>query len=108
MGLRQCGPQEWCWLDSTVSWFVVVGRQLDLSSVAVRLRGSPVWFVWVDSWCRKPVFVARVKESKKLLILCLVPSRTVAGQGLHLQQLISFIFLRTCVNDIPCEASARS
>ncbi|MQM17560.1 hypothetical protein Taro_050532 [Colocasia esculenta] len=30
MGLRQCGPQEWCWLVSTVSWLVLVEQQLDL------------------------------------------------------------------------------
>ncbi|MQM00056.1 hypothetical protein Taro_032785 [Colocasia esculenta] len=35
----------WCWLVSIVSWLVVVERQQDLSSVAARLRGSPVWFV---------------------------------------------------------------
>ncbi|MQL69498.1 hypothetical protein Taro_001825 [Colocasia esculenta] len=40
MGLRQCGPQEWCWLDSIVSWLVLMERQLDLSSVAARLRGE--------------------------------------------------------------------
>ncbi|MQL78432.1 hypothetical protein Taro_010871 [Colocasia esculenta] len=39
MDLRQCGPQEWCWLASIVSWLVLVERQLDLSSVAARLRG---------------------------------------------------------------------
>ncbi|MQM00464.1 hypothetical protein Taro_033204 [Colocasia esculenta] len=37
-----------------------VERQLDLSSVAARLRGSPVWFVRVSNWCREPVDVARV------------------------------------------------
>ncbi|MQL70416.1 hypothetical protein Taro_002739 [Colocasia esculenta] len=46
MGLWQCGPHEWCWLVSTVSCLVLVERQLDLSSVAARLRGSPVWFIW--------------------------------------------------------------
>ncbi|MQM03625.1 hypothetical protein Taro_036411 [Colocasia esculenta] len=45
MGLRQCGSQEWCWLVSIVVWLILVERQLDLSSVAVRLRGRPVWFV---------------------------------------------------------------
>ncbi|MQM02908.1 hypothetical protein Taro_035677 [Colocasia esculenta] len=39
---------------------VLVERQLDLMSVAARLRGNPVWFVRVSSWCREPVFVARV------------------------------------------------
>ncbi|MQL92475.1 hypothetical protein Taro_025098 [Colocasia esculenta] len=73
MGLRLCGPQEWCWLVSTVSWFVLVKRQLDLSSVAARLRGSPVWFV-------------RVRESMRLLALHLVQGRTVAELGLHHQQ----------------------
>ncbi|MQL98911.1 hypothetical protein Taro_031627 [Colocasia esculenta] len=39
MGLRQCGLQEWCWLVSTVSWLVLVERQLDLSFEVARLRG---------------------------------------------------------------------
>ncbi|MQM04651.1 hypothetical protein Taro_037455 [Colocasia esculenta] len=30
----------WCWLVSTILWLVLVKRQLDLSSVTVRLRGS--------------------------------------------------------------------
>ncbi|MQL77496.1 hypothetical protein Taro_009907 [Colocasia esculenta] len=96
MGLQQCGLQEWCWLVSTVCWLVLVERQFDLSSVAVGLRGSSVWFVRVDCWCREPVFVARgsfptelvtreahpysfqVRESRRLLALLLVPSRIVA------------------------------
>ncbi|MQM14548.1 hypothetical protein Taro_047484 [Colocasia esculenta] len=32
-----------------------VERQLDLSSVAARLRGSPVWFVRVRSFPTEPV-----------------------------------------------------
>ncbi|MQM08362.1 hypothetical protein Taro_041214, partial [Colocasia esculenta] len=40
MGLRQCGPQGWCWLVSTVCWLVLVERQLDLTSVVARLRGE--------------------------------------------------------------------
>ncbi|MQM13332.1 hypothetical protein Taro_046256, partial [Colocasia esculenta] len=42
MGLQLCGLQVWCWLVSTVLWLycVVVERQLDLSSVTTRLRGS--------------------------------------------------------------------
>ncbi|MQL96905.1 hypothetical protein Taro_029586, partial [Colocasia esculenta] len=55
MDLRQCGPQEWCWLVSTVSWLVLVERLLDLSSVAARLRDSPVWFVWVSTYHRNSV-----------------------------------------------------
>ncbi|MQL80436.1 hypothetical protein Taro_012875 [Colocasia esculenta] len=43
-------------------------RQLDLSSVAARLRGRPV------------------RESRRLLALILVRSRTVAELGLHHQQ----------------------
>ncbi|MQM17945.1 hypothetical protein Taro_050928 [Colocasia esculenta] len=39
---------------------LVVERQLDLSSVAARLRGSLVWFVRVSGWCREPVLVTRV------------------------------------------------
>ncbi|MQM05306.1 hypothetical protein Taro_038118 [Colocasia esculenta] len=38
LGLQLCGLQVWCWLGSTVLWLVVVERQLDLSSVATRLR----------------------------------------------------------------------
>ncbi|MQM12062.1 hypothetical protein Taro_044973, partial [Colocasia esculenta] len=38
MGLWRCGPQVWCWLVSTVVWLVLVERQLDLSSMAARLR----------------------------------------------------------------------
>ncbi|MQM08945.1 hypothetical protein Taro_041804 [Colocasia esculenta] len=36
------GLQVWCWLDSTVLWLycVVVERQLDLSSVTAKLRGT--------------------------------------------------------------------
>ncbi|MQM15550.1 hypothetical protein Taro_048498, partial [Colocasia esculenta] len=138
MGLRQCDPQEWCWLVSTVSCLVLVERQLDLTSMAARLGSSPVWFVWVNRRCGEPVLVTRgsfptepvtreahpypfqVRESRRLRTRRLVLSRTVAEQGLHLQQCnflslytsgyapVSFIFLRTCVNDIPCEASARS
>ncbi|MQM08267.1 hypothetical protein Taro_041118 [Colocasia esculenta] len=40
MGLQLCGLQVWCWLVSTVLWLVLVERQLDLSSVTARLRGS--------------------------------------------------------------------
>ncbi|MQM19363.1 hypothetical protein Taro_052367 [Colocasia esculenta] len=40
MGLQLCGLQVWCWLVSTVPWLVLVERQLDLSSVTARLRGS--------------------------------------------------------------------
>ncbi|MQL96280.1 hypothetical protein Taro_028955 [Colocasia esculenta] len=40
MGLQPCGLQEWCWLVSTVLDFVEVERQLDLSSMAARLRGT--------------------------------------------------------------------
>ncbi|MQL86735.1 hypothetical protein Taro_019269 [Colocasia esculenta] len=42
MGLQLCGLQVWCWLVSTVLWFVLVERQLDLSSVTARLRGGTV------------------------------------------------------------------
>ncbi|MQM02897.1 hypothetical protein Taro_035667, partial [Colocasia esculenta] len=49
-----------------VSWtpqflgLCLVERQLDLTSVAARLGGSPVWFVRVSYWCREPVCVTRV------------------------------------------------
>ncbi|MQM14391.1 hypothetical protein Taro_047322 [Colocasia esculenta] len=42
LGLQLCGLQEWCWLVSTVLDLVEVERQLDLSSMAARLRGSLV------------------------------------------------------------------
>ncbi|MQM15456.1 hypothetical protein Taro_048403 [Colocasia esculenta] len=48
----------WCWLVSTVLWLVVVERQLDLSSVTARLRGSSCvvlsrwWLVCVTLWLR--------------------------------------------------------
>ncbi|MQM09118.1 hypothetical protein Taro_041984 [Colocasia esculenta] len=32
--------EVWCWLISTLLWLVLMERQLDLSSVTVRLRGS--------------------------------------------------------------------
>ncbi|MQM14977.1 hypothetical protein Taro_047913, partial [Colocasia esculenta] len=38
LGLQQCGLQVWCWFVSTVLDPVEVERQLDLSSVAARLR----------------------------------------------------------------------
>ncbi|MQL96955.1 hypothetical protein Taro_029638, partial [Colocasia esculenta] len=38
MDLWLCSPQEWCWLVSTVSWLHVVEQQLNLSSMATRLR----------------------------------------------------------------------
>ncbi|MQM17107.1 hypothetical protein Taro_050075 [Colocasia esculenta] len=43
MDLQLCGLQMWCWLVSTVLWlyYVVVERQLDLSSVTTRQRGLP-------------------------------------------------------------------
>ncbi|MQL77775.1 hypothetical protein Taro_010182 [Colocasia esculenta] len=71
MDLRQCGLQEWCLLVFTVSWLVLVEQQLDLSSVAARLRCSHVLFV-------------RVRESRRLLALLLVQSRTVAKLGVVL------------------------
>ncbi|MQL95632.1 hypothetical protein Taro_028304 [Colocasia esculenta] len=72
MGLQLCGLQEWCWLVSIVLDLVEVDRQLDLSSVAVRLRGSLVWFV-------------RVKESRRVLVPLLVRDCTVAESGLRHQ-----------------------
>ncbi|MQL86180.1 hypothetical protein Taro_018711 [Colocasia esculenta] len=88
MGLRQCGPQEWCWLVSTVSYLVLVEQQLDLLSVAARLRGSPVWFVR-GSFPTEPVtreahpYPFQVRESRRLRTRRLVLSRTIAEQGLH-------------------------
>ncbi|MQM09179.1 hypothetical protein Taro_042045 [Colocasia esculenta] len=59
MGLRLCGLQEWCWLVSTVSWLVLVERQLDLSSVAARLRGTSFRTCW---GCVEKFLVAGEKE----------------------------------------------
>ncbi|MQL92226.1 hypothetical protein Taro_024844 [Colocasia esculenta] len=42
---------------------VEVERQLDLSSVAARLRGSLVLFVHVCGWCREPVLVTHVRRA---------------------------------------------
>ncbi|MQL71703.1 hypothetical protein Taro_004025 [Colocasia esculenta] len=95
-------------------------QQLDLSSVAARLRGRPVCLsgsvAGVASHATWPEF--GVRECRRFPILLLVPSRTIAEQGLrHLQQCkflglyasgCFFIFLQTFVNGIPCEASARS
>ncbi|MQL70244.1 hypothetical protein Taro_002569 [Colocasia esculenta] len=49
---------------------IQVERQLDLSSVAARLRGSLVWFV-------------RVKESMRVLVPLLVRDRTVVESDLR-------------------------
>ncbi|MQM22197.1 hypothetical protein Taro_055246, partial [Colocasia esculenta] len=40
LDLQLCGLQVWCWLGSTVLWFVTVKQQLDLSSMTARLRGG--------------------------------------------------------------------
>ncbi|MQM17749.1 hypothetical protein Taro_050723 [Colocasia esculenta] len=61
LGLQQCGLQVWCWFVSTVLDPVEVERQLDLSSVAARLRGRLVLFVRVCGWCRESVLVTRVR-----------------------------------------------
>ncbi|MQL90646.1 hypothetical protein Taro_023248 [Colocasia esculenta] len=45
LGLQRCSLQVWCWFVSMVLDFVEVERQLDLSSVAARLRGVLVLFV---------------------------------------------------------------
>ncbi|MQL93916.1 hypothetical protein Taro_026560 [Colocasia esculenta] len=83
-----------------------VERQLDLSSVAARLRGRPVCLsglvAGVASQATRPEFVERqldlssvaarlrgrlVRESRRLPNRLLVPGRTVSEQGLrHLQQ----------------------
>ncbi|MQL67789.1 hypothetical protein Taro_000083, partial [Colocasia esculenta] len=60
-----------------------------------------------------------VRESRRLPNRLLVPGCTIAEQGLCHQQQCNFLSLytsryapgfvvQTCVNDIPCEASARS
>ncbi|MQM02567.1 hypothetical protein Taro_035333 [Colocasia esculenta] len=66
LGLQLCGLQEWCWLVSTVLVPVEVERQLDLSSMAARLRGGLVLFVRVCGWCRELVLVTRVRYSSKI------------------------------------------
>ncbi|MQL91706.1 hypothetical protein Taro_024322 [Colocasia esculenta] len=65
-----------------------VERQLDLSSVAARLRGGLVLFV-------------RVKESRRVHVPLLVPVGIIVESGPHHQQ------SNTRVIDIPCEALAR-
>ncbi|MQL82113.1 hypothetical protein Taro_014571 [Colocasia esculenta] len=64
---------------------LLMEQQLDLSSVAARLRGNLVWFVR-GSFPIEPVtceahpYSFQVRESRRLLTLRRVPSRTIAGQ----------------------------
>ncbi|MQM03411.1 hypothetical protein Taro_036191 [Colocasia esculenta] len=62
LDLQLCGLQVWCWLVSTVLWFMVVELQLDLSSVTARLRGGSC-VVRVGYWCHEPVVRSRVVAS---------------------------------------------
>ncbi|MQL87552.1 hypothetical protein Taro_020096, partial [Colocasia esculenta] len=102
MGLRDVWWFGW----SPQFLFGLVERQLDLSSVAARLRGRPV--------CLSGLVAGVVRESRRLPIRLLVLDRTAAEQGLRHHQQCNFLSLytsgmpQTCVNDIPCEASARS
>ncbi|MQM15080.1 hypothetical protein Taro_048017 [Colocasia esculenta] len=67
--LRQCCLQVWCGL-SPGFLFVEVERQLDLSSVAARLRGVLLWFV-------------QVRESRRLHVPPIVRSSLIAKSGHH-------------------------
>ncbi|MQL95005.1 hypothetical protein Taro_027666, partial [Colocasia esculenta] len=61
---------------------VEVERQLDLSSVATRLRDVVPCVVNCEAY----PFSFQVKESRRVLVPLLVRDRTVAGLGLRLQQ----------------------
>ncbi|MQL95912.1 hypothetical protein Taro_028575 [Colocasia esculenta] len=76
LGLKLCGLQEWCWLGSTVLDPVEVERQLDLSSVAARLRVT----------CEAHPFFFQVKESRRISVPLLVPVNTAVESGLRHQQ----------------------
>ncbi|MQL93216.1 hypothetical protein Taro_025859 [Colocasia esculenta] len=95
LGLQLCSLQEWCWFVSTVLDLVEVEWQLDLSSVAMRLTGRLVLFVWVE---RQPdlssvaarlrgrlVLFVQVKESRRIPVPSPVPVSTVVESGLHHQ-----------------------
>ncbi|MQL75798.1 hypothetical protein Taro_008178, partial [Colocasia esculenta] len=107
MDLQRCGLQEWCWLVSTVLDLVEVERQLDLSSVAARLRGSDICYLnasfvyalvrlsflrLLRSFPTEPMtyeahpFFFQVKESRRALAPLLIRDRTIAELGLHHQQ----------------------
>ncbi|MQM06910.1 hypothetical protein Taro_039741 [Colocasia esculenta] len=90
------GSEVWWFGWSPQFLFGLVERQLDLSSVAARLR--------VTSEAHPP-YSFQVRESRRLPIRLLVPGRTVAEQGLcHLQQ-CNFLSLYTSGY---ASASARS
>ncbi|MQM21747.1 hypothetical protein Taro_054792, partial [Colocasia esculenta] len=106
LGLQQCSLQVQCWFVSTVLDLAKVERQLDLSSVAARLRvldlvevewqldlssvaarlrGRLVLFVRVYGWCHELVLMTRVKESRRVPVPLLVPVSTVVELGLRHQ-----------------------
>ncbi|MQL97383.1 hypothetical protein Taro_030076 [Colocasia esculenta] len=66
-------------LDSTVVCTCLVERQLDLSSVAARLRGGPMWFVRVRSFPTEPV----TREAHPYLLpgIVMAERRDVGGGG---------------------------
>ncbi|MQM06669.1 hypothetical protein Taro_039496 [Colocasia esculenta] len=76
MGPRQCGLRLWCWLVPTVVWLVLVERQLDLSSVAARLRVT----------CEAHLYSLQVKESRRFPYHLPVQSYDAAVLGRCLQQ----------------------
>ncbi|MQM11782.1 hypothetical protein Taro_044689 [Colocasia esculenta] len=101
MGLRPCGPQVvvFSWSPQLLDLFTWSGAQLDLSSVAARLRGRPVLVcpsqslvsrtssggscVAVSTVARTPVWV---RARRTFLGRRPVRSRAVAVQGQHPQQ----------------------
>ncbi|MQL77430.1 hypothetical protein Taro_009844 [Colocasia esculenta] len=60
-----------------------VERQLDLPSMAGRLRGVLVWFVWVCGWCRKPVLETRVRRTLPLACTLVECCRVRESRRLH-------------------------
>ncbi|MQL90570.1 hypothetical protein Taro_023165, partial [Colocasia esculenta] len=75
MGLQLCGLQEWCWFVSTVLDLVEVERQLDLSSVAARLRGVVLVGLHSCLTCSRGAAVGpfvRDCEAERLFLCCVV------------------------------------
>ncbi|MQM14130.1 hypothetical protein Taro_047060 [Colocasia esculenta] len=89
-GLRQCGPQEWCWLVSTV--FLTCSSR---AAAGPLVRGCET-----ESFPNKPVtceahpYSFQARESRRLLVLRLALSSVVAELGLHHQQ-CNFLSLYT-------------
>ncbi|MQL82100.1 hypothetical protein Taro_014566 [Colocasia esculenta] len=92
LGLQQCSLQVWSWFVSIILDLVEVERQLDLSSVAVRLRGRLVLFVrlWRNCptepvTCEDHPFFFQVKESRRVPIPLLLLVAIIVESGIRHQ-----------------------